>query len=150
VSQDPYAQLGVSRDASEDEIAKAYRRLAKTYHPDLNQGSEAAVKRMSEINHAYQQIKSGAASRPAGDAYQGASSYREERGAPGGGSSGADDPFGFDPFESFERFRQASGFSGGPGSSSEGGRHGAPPFSIRNLVLGLLLANLFFMFIAYL
>lgn len=55
--QDPYKVLGVSRDASDEEIKKAYRRLAKKYHPDLNPGDEEAARRMKEINAAYEQIK---------------------------------------------------------------------------------------------
>lgn len=54
---DPYHVLGVSRDASEEEIKKAYRKLAKQYHPDLNPGNEEAAKKMNEINAAYEQIK---------------------------------------------------------------------------------------------
>lgn len=55
--QDPYQVLGVSRDASDEEIKQAYRRLSKKYHPDMNPGDEAAAKKMSEINAAYDQIK---------------------------------------------------------------------------------------------
>lgn len=55
--RDPYEVLGVSRNASEDEIKKAYRRLAKKYHPDLNPGDENAAKMMREINSAYEQIQ---------------------------------------------------------------------------------------------
>lgn len=54
---DPYHVLGVSRDASEEEIKKAYRKLAKQYHPDLNPGNEEAARKMNEINAAYEQIK---------------------------------------------------------------------------------------------
>lgn len=55
---DPYKVLGVSPDASDDEIKQAYRRLAKKYHPDMNPGNEEeAAKKMNEINAAYDQIK---------------------------------------------------------------------------------------------
>lgn len=55
--KDPYQVLGVSHDASDDEIKAAYRNLAKKYHPDLNPGDAAAAERMNEINAAYDQIK---------------------------------------------------------------------------------------------
>lgn len=54
---DPYKVLGVSRDASDDEIKQAYRRLAKKYHPDRNPGDQEAARRMQEVNAAYEQIK---------------------------------------------------------------------------------------------
>ncbi|MDW7667427.1 MAG: J domain-containing protein [Bacillota bacterium] len=57
--KDPYEVLEVSRDASEEEISKAYRRLAKKYHPDLNNGDANSTKKMSEINNAYENIKNG-------------------------------------------------------------------------------------------
>ena len=40
---DPYKVLGVSRDATDDEIKRAYRTLAKKYHPDLNPGDQEAA-----------------------------------------------------------------------------------------------------------
>ena len=54
---DPYKVLGVSPDASDEDIKRAYRRLAKKYHPDLNPGDKEAARRMQEVNAAYEQIK---------------------------------------------------------------------------------------------
>lgn len=54
--QDPYRVLGVAPNASEDEIKKAYRNLAKKYHPDVNNGSADAEARMKEVNEAYSQV----------------------------------------------------------------------------------------------
>lgn len=53
----PYDELGVAPDASDEEIARAYKRLAKRYHPDLNPGDAAAAERMGRINRAYDDIK---------------------------------------------------------------------------------------------
>ncbi len=58
---DPYKVLGVSPGATDEEITKAYRRLAKKYHPDLNPGDAGAQARMQEINEAYDAIKKGSA-----------------------------------------------------------------------------------------
>ena len=55
--QDPYAVLGVNRDADAETIRQAYRRLAKQYHPDLNPGDAYAARRMNEINEAYDLLK---------------------------------------------------------------------------------------------
>ena len=49
---DPYKVLGLSPDASDDEIKRAYRRLAKKYHPDLNPGDAEAARKMQQINAA--------------------------------------------------------------------------------------------------
>lgn len=53
----PYKVLGVPDGASEEECAKAYRRLAKLYHPDLNPDDEFAALRMAEVNAAFDKIK---------------------------------------------------------------------------------------------
>ena len=52
--KDYYEVLGVSRNATDDEIKKAYRKLALTYHPDRNQGNPEAEEKFKEINQAYE------------------------------------------------------------------------------------------------
>ena len=57
---DPYKVLGVSPDASDDEIKKAYRALARKYHPDKYRDSDLAdlaSEKMKEVNAAYEEIK---------------------------------------------------------------------------------------------
>ena len=51
---DYYNVLGVSRDASQDEIKKAYRKLALKYHPDKNSGDAEAEKKFKEVSEAYE------------------------------------------------------------------------------------------------
>ena len=87
--RDPYSILGVSRTATDDEIKKAYRSLAKKYHPDNYAGSamaETAEERMKEINEAYDAIqkdRSGASGGYTGSAYtyntSGSTSFGEVR-----------------------------------------------------------------------
>ena len=94
---DPYKVLGVSRDASDDEIKRAYRRLAKKYHPDVNPGDAEAARKMQEINAAYEQIKNPE------KAYQGGHSQSSYSGY---GS------YGYDPFGgAWQHSRQQSGDS---------------------------------------
>ena len=54
--QDPYRILGVSPQATDEEVKKAYRALAKKYHPDVNNGSSEAEARMKEVNEAYSTV----------------------------------------------------------------------------------------------
>ncbi len=53
---DPYSVLGVSRDATEQEIKKAYRQKAKLYHPDFHPNDPEAAKKMNEVNEAYDML----------------------------------------------------------------------------------------------
>ena len=99
---DPYRVLGVSRDASEEEIKKAYRKLAKQYHPDLNPGNEEAAKKMNEINAAYEQIKNPGQTNSAygygGQGGYGGSSGSREQGTWYGQAYGESSDEFFDPF----------------------------------------------------
>lgn len=80
--KDYYGILGVSRDADQEEIKKAYRRLARKYHPDVNQGNAEAESKFKEITEAYE-VLSDPDKRRAYDMY----------GEAGLRVSGAADPF---------------------------------------------------------
>ena len=51
---DYYKTLGLSRSASDEEVKKAYRKLARKYHPDMNQNNPATAEHFKEINEAYE------------------------------------------------------------------------------------------------
>ena len=53
-SKDYYSVLGVNKSSSEDEIKKAYKKLALKYHPDRNKNDKKAEEKFKEINEAYQ------------------------------------------------------------------------------------------------
>lgn len=96
--KDPYSVLGVARGASKDEVTKAYRKLAKKYHPDLNPGDEEAAKKMAEVNAAYDSIMNGTPYGPraqAGNPYGGSAAGNPFGGYTGGYTGGsAGNPFG--------------------------------------------------------
>ncbi|WP_287152878.1 molecular chaperone DnaJ [Candidatus Solincola tengchongensis] len=87
--KDYYAVLGVSRHADQEEIKRAYRRLARRYHPDVNRGDREAAERFKEINEAYE-VLGDPAKRRRYDL------YGESGGIPSvfeGGFEGFGDPF---------------------------------------------------------
>ena len=93
---DPYKTLGVSRDASDDEIKKAYRDLARKYHPDKYRDSDLADlagEKMKEVNAAYEQIqaeRSGKGSSGSGFGYSYGGYYNAGPRVDNEGSSGND------------------------------------------------------------
>lgn len=104
---DPYKVLGVSPDASDEEIKRAYRKLAKQYHPDLNPGDEVAAKKMQQINAAYDQIKNPEKNRQQSSGY---GNYGGYSGYGGGYSQ-------YDPFGGFGGYQQRSYSDTGSGDN---------------------------------
>ena len=82
--EDPYKVLGVSPNATDEEIKKAYRKLAMQYHPDRNPGDQEAAKKMQQINDAYDRIKNPEKYRTYGGQSYGSSSYGGQYQQPSG------------------------------------------------------------------
>ncbi|MBQ7364140.1 MAG: molecular chaperone DnaJ [Clostridia bacterium] len=113
--RDYYEVLGVDKGASEDEIKKAYRRLAKKYHPDLHPGDAEAEKNFKEVNEAYS-VLSDSEKKAKYDQF-GHAAFDPASGAGYGGGFGGFDMGGFgDIFESFfgGGFTQGSSRRAGP------------------------------------
>ncbi len=143
--KDYYKVLGVNRDASEEEIKKAFRKLARQYHPDTAKNKAAAEEKFKEINEAYEVLSDpdkrrkydtlganwqhGADFRPppgwSGGAGHGGHWHTQEGGY-SGGTGAADEDFdfefkgtGFSDF--FERFFGSSGRRAARGDAGAGG-----------------------------
>src|SRR5262245_42697723 len=118
--QDYYKTLGVERSASPEEIKKAYRKLARQYHPDINPGNKGAATRVKASNEAYE-VLSDKDKREKYDRFgrdwqryqQGTGGF--DWGAAGGGQAGGGADFS-DFFESL--------FGGGRGRGTAGGGMG--------------------------
>lgn len=95
---DPYAVLQVARGASADDIRTAYRKLARTYHPDVNPGDAAAEERFKQISSAYD-ILSDAKKRKLFDEF---------------GTQGLRDGFNADEQRAYARYSQGRGGARGP------------------------------------
>lgn len=115
--RDYYEVLGLSKGASDDEIKKAYRRLAKKYHPDMNPGNTEAEMKFKEINEAYA-VLSDAEKKSRYDQY-GFDGIDPSMGGAGFGDFG-----GFGGFDFGDLGDLFGSFFGGGGSSSA--RHNAP------------------------
>ena len=97
---DPYKVLGVSRDATKEEIKRAYRKKAKEYHPDLHPNDPHAAEKMNEINEAYDMLNNPEKYKRQQNAYGGAQSDYGRQGY-GNGGYGQDPYGGFGSFEDF-------------------------------------------------
>jgi molecular chaperone DnaJ len=129
--QDYYETLGLARGASEEDVRKAYRKLARKYHPDLNPGDKVAEDRFRGLQEAYD-ILGDQKKRKMYDQY-GFYSENQFPGAGGGpGGAGGARPGGaphmdFGGFDFDDLFTQgggAGGAAGGPGQGGAGGGQG--------------------------
>ncbi|MEG2097899.1 MAG: molecular chaperone DnaJ, partial [Pseudoflavonifractor sp.] len=120
--RDYYQVLGVAKGASDDEIKKAYRKLAKQYHPDLNPGDKSAEAKFKEANEAYE-ILSDHDKRGKYDQF-GHAGVDPNFGAGGfgGGFGGAD----FGDFDLGDIFGSFFGGGGGFGGGNQQQRRNAP------------------------
>lgn len=111
--RDYYEVLGLSKGATDDEIKKAYRRLAKQYHPDMNPGDKVAENKFKEVNEAYDVL--GDPDKKAKYDQYGHAAFDPSSGFGGGGFGGG---FGFDGFDISDIF---SNIFGGGSSRRQNG-----------------------------
>jgi molecular chaperone DnaJ len=116
--QDYYKTLGVSREAGAEDIRKAYRRLARKHHPDLNPGDKAAEERFKKVQEAYD-ILSDPKKKQMYDQFGFYSENAFPQGGPSGGYSAQGGP-NFGGFD-FSDFMSGAGRGAGSTSSGEGG-----------------------------
>jgi len=115
---DFYETLGVARDANAEDIRKAYRKLARKHHPDLNPGDKAAEDRFKKVQEAYD-VLSDTKKKQMYDQV----GFYSENGMPAGGPQGPN--MGFGGFDFSDVFNKSGG-GRGPGAGSAGGTGAAP------------------------
>src|ERR1700733_188640 len=125
-----YETLGVSRNATTDEIRKAYRRLARKYHPDLNPGDKSSEERFKNVQEAYD-VLSDPKKRPMYDQY----GFYSEKGFTGAapGQGGGPQRQGPPPNMDFGGFDFSDAFPGAGGAGGAGGRRTAESAGFRDI-----------------
>ena len=123
--QDYYKLLGVDKNAKPEEISKAFKKLARKYHPDLNPGDKKSEEKFKEINEAYEVLKDPEKRKlydMYGHNFENAQQYARQ---PGGGSAhfnfNGSDMGGADFSDLFENLFGGGGGSFGSGSFGSGG-----------------------------
>ncbi|MEB3322636.1 MAG: DnaJ domain-containing protein, partial [Synechococcaceae cyanobacterium] len=115
--RDYFKVLGVDRSADADTVKRAFRKLARQYHPDVNPGDASAEARFKEISEAYEVLSDPEKRRR----YEQFGQYWSQVGSGGPGAGGFDVDFGrygnFDDFinDLLGRFGGGGGFGGAPG-----------------------------------
>ncbi|WP_216321363.1 DnaJ C-terminal domain-containing protein [Deinococcus aestuarii] len=135
--KDYYDVLGVSRGASDADIKSAYRKLAKQYHPDKNQGDEKAAERFKEIGEAYA-VLSDPEKRQVYDQFGHTGQVPPGYGGAGGGFQGGDFA-GFDPSQFSDFFQGLFGMGGrrGGGGGFQGGGSPGGQVNLEDLLGGI-------------
>lgn len=134
--KDYYKILGVSKTASEDEIRKSFRKLARQYHPDVAGNKAGAEDKFKEINEAYEVLSDPEKRRKydtLGPNWKQGGGFQPPPGwgGPGGGARGGAGPrpdFEFEGTGFSDFFEQIFGNVRGPGAGGGRGRRGARPF----------------------